>query len=162
MKKIKIVLVVLLGILTVSCSSSENALIEYTKNYKPANPDLYKTIISQDSIFFNAYNTCDMKKQSEYYADNIEFFHDQGGLMTSKKDLLEATEKNICGKVTRILVENSIEVYAINGYGAVETGLHKFKNKEQNNNEPSVPSKFIIIWHKKESGWEIAKVISLH
>jgi hypothetical protein len=161
--KLKQLFSVVLIFLTISaCSANKSALIEYEENYKPASAGLFRTIVQQDSIFFNAYNNCDLQKQKEYYSDNIEFFHDQGGLMTSKNDLLDATEKNICGKVTRILVENSIEVYPINGYGAVEIGLHKFKNKLENNGNPSYPSKFIIIWHQVDKKWEIAKVVSLH
>jgi hypothetical protein len=40
-----------------------------------------------DSTFFDAYNNCDMNKQAAIYADEIEFYHDQGGLMTSKQDI---------------------------------------------------------------------------
>ncbi|MBS1534309.1 MAG: nuclear transport factor 2 family protein [Bacteroidetes bacterium] len=114
-----------------------------------------------DQTFFDAYNQCDMKKQEAIYAADIEFFHDKGGLMTSKKELLEATQKNICGKVTRILIPGSIEVYPINHYGAVEMGFHRFYNNQEPNAE-SKPSKFIIVWKKENELWRIAKVVSLH
>ncbi|NNK17797.1 MAG: nuclear transport factor 2 family protein, partial [Maribacter sp.] len=94
-----------------------------------------------DSTYFTAYNTCDLKTQAEIIAEDVEFYHDQGGLSTSKKELLESIEKNICGKVTRELIEGSLEVHEIKGYGAVAMGLHKFHN----NQEPdaiSKPSKF--------------------
>src|SRR5690349_11058852 len=81
--------------------------------------DLFETVLKLDSAFFNAYNTCDMKSQEEFYSDSIEFYHDKGGLTTSKKEILDATKKNICGKVTRELVKGSIEVSPIPGYGAV-------------------------------------------
>src|SRR5215470_10023638 len=77
---------------------------------------LYQTIAELDSIFFTAYNTCDLKKQAEFYSDSIEFYHDQGGLVRSKQVILQATEKNICGKVTRELVKGSIEVSPIPNY----------------------------------------------
>ncbi|CAM4401576.1 nuclear transport factor 2 family protein [Zobellia nedashkovskayae] len=122
---------------------------------------LKETITKLDAEYFEAYNTCNMEKQSEMYAEDLEFYHDKGGLMTSKQDLLESLKKNICGKVTRELVEGSIEVYPINGFGAVEIGLHKFHN----NQEPdaiSKPGKFIMIWKKTDSIWKITRVISLH
>ncbi|MGP1990414.1 nuclear transport factor 2 family protein [Zobellia laminariae] len=122
---------------------------------------LKETITKLDADYFEAYNTCDLEKQSEMYSEDLEFYHDKGGLMTSKLDLLESLKKNICGKVTRELVEGSIEVYPINGFGAVEIGLHKFHN----NQEPdaiSEPGKFIIIWKKTDSNWKITRVISLH
>lgn len=64
-----------------------------------------------------------MEKQNDIYADKIEFFHDKSGLSTSKFDILTATEKNICGMVTRTLIEGSIEVYPIHDYGALEIGV---------------------------------------
>ena len=72
---------------------------------------LYNTIVHMDSVYFNAYNSCDMATQAAIYADSIEFYHDGSGLETSKKDLLKAIKENICGKVTRQLVNGSIEVY---------------------------------------------------
>jgi ketosteroid isomerase-like protein len=132
----------------------------FYSSYSQTN-DLYNTIVKLDSIFFNAYNTCDINKQAAFYSDSIEFYHDKGGLMTSKQDILEATRKNICGKVTRELVKGSIEVYPINGYGAVEMGLHKFHNNTEKDAIPHA-SKFIIVWHNKNDNWTITRVISLH
>ena len=128
-----------------------------------ASDQLYHQIVQQDSLYFLAYNTCDMKTQADYYADNIEFYHDKGGFSSSKKDLLTAIEKNICGKVTRELIQGSIEVSPIPGYGAVEIGLHKFHNhQEPESNQPHTGSRFVIVWHQLNNKWEITRVISLH
>ena len=125
------------------------------------NLQLEKIIVQMDSVYFAAYNNCDMAKQAELYTEDIEFYHDKGGLETSKEKLLQSIEDNVCGKVTRILVKGSIEVSEIPGYGAIVMGLHKF----QNNQEPeaiSKPSKFITIWKDTDVGWKMARVISLH
>ena len=122
--------------------------------------DLYKTVVELDSTFFAAYNNCDMAKQAEIYNDSIEFFHDKGGLQTSKKEILADTKKYICGKVTRKLIKGSVEVSPIPGYGAVELGSHAFYNKEENTT--SNPSKFVIVWKNTDGKWTITKVISLH
>ncbi len=131
------------------------------KGYVPDDKALYNTIVAMDSLFFDAYNHCDLEKQTAIYADDIEFYHDTGGLMTSKKDIVDATEKYICGKVTRELVKGSIEVYPIKDYGAVEMGYHKFYNNQEPD-APSHPSKFIIMWQHINNDWKITKVISLH
>ena len=102
-----------------------------------------------------------MNKQALIYSDKIEFFHDKGGLMTSKKDILDATERNICGKVTRELIKGSIEVYPIKDYGAVQIGFHKFHNNQEPNAESS-PSKFVTVWNNDKGEWKMTKVISLH
>jgi hypothetical protein len=132
-----------------------------TYQYVPSSKELYDTIVHMDSVYFTAYNTCDMDKQAAIYADSIEFYHDKGGLMTSKKDILAAIKENICGKVTRVLVKGSIEVYPIAGFGAVEIGLHKFINHAESES-PSKPDKFIVIWRLKNDKWQITRVISLH
>lgn len=123
--------------------------------------ELYSTIVKMDSIYFTAYNNCDMATQSALFAEDLEFYHDKGGLATSKQDILKSIENNICGKVKRELVKGSIEVYPIKGFGAVEIGMHKFYN----NQEPdaiSLPSKFITIWKQEGETWKMSRVISLH
>ena len=149
-------------ILVSSCSTARINTDKESEKYKPDSQELYDTIVNLDSVFFNAYNTCNIDVQAAFYSDSIEFYHDQGGLITSKQDILDATKRNICGKVTRELVKGSIEVYPISGYGAVEMGLHKFHNNTQEENSPSKIGKFVIIWQHKAHQWKIRRVISLH
>ena len=131
------------------------------KGQETQDSELYNTIIELDKTYFKAYNECDMKTQSEFYDDDIEFYHDKGGLATDKTELLKSIERNICGKVTRTLIEESVEVHPIKGFGAVQIGMHKFYN----NQEPdaiSKPTKFIVVWKKTDSKWLMSRVISLH
>ena len=137
------------------------AQINEIPEYKPSDKKLHNEIVKMDAKYFNAYNTCDMKTQAEIYDEDLEFFHDKGGLSTSKSNILKSLEKNICNKVTRTLIKGSIEVYPIKNYGAIEIGYHKFFNKEEPNAK-STPSKFIIVWKNKNNSWKITKVISLH
>lgn len=162
-KKMRKILFIILSIsLFVACSSKSNTY-RLTKNYQPDDIALYKTIVSLDSAFFQAYNTCDLNLDtySSFYSEDIEFYHDNGGYMNSKKDIVEGTKKHVCGKVTRELVKGSIEVYPIKDFGAIEIGLHKFHNSEEPNSTASV-GRFTIIWKKVNSEWKIVKVISLH
>jgi len=129
--------------------------------YVPINKELYNIIVTLDKEYFDAYNNCDMKKQASLYSEDLEFFHDKGGLSTSKQEVLSSIEKNICGKVTRTLIEESIEVYPIKDYGAIEIGYHKFYNNQEPNAK-SRASKFIMVWKKEGEKWKISKVISLH
>ena len=160
----KAILSFALFLLLVSCSTSKSNDYQLTKNYTPDNPELYKTIVKLDSVFFDAYNHCDTKFETyaDFYTEDIEFYHDQGGLSNSKKDILEGTKKYICGKVTRTLVPGSIEVYPIKDYGAIEIGLHSFSNNTNPPDEPKKISRFTIFWKKTAEGWKIAKVVSLH
>ena len=145
-------------------SSITAAQYQLTKNYKPDDPLLYDTIVKLDSMFFGAYNSCltNLDKYASFYADSIEFYHDKGGLNRSKAAIVEATKKNICGKVTRELVKGSIEVYPIPGYGAVEMGLHIFHNNQEPPPKDPKVSRFIIVWANTANGWRISRVVSLH
>ncbi|TLP80282.1 nuclear transport factor 2 family protein [Maribacter sp. ACAM166] len=150
MKSLKLLLVLLI---TVSSTM--------VKGQEALDSALYKTIMELDKTYFKAYNECDMKTQAEFYTEDIEFYHDKGGLATDKAELLKSIEKNICGKVTRTLIEESVEVHPIKDFGAVQIGRHKFYN----NQEPdavSKPTKFIVTWKKTDTNWLISRVISLH
>jgi hypothetical protein len=154
--------ILLFAIATTVCSAQKKITKEPTYKYIPDDVELYKTIVAMDSTFFQAYNTCDLNKQAVIYSNNIEFYHDQGGLMTVKQEILDGTEKYICGKVTRELVKGSLEVYPIKDFGAVEIGLHKFYNNTEKESTPSHASKFIIFWKNDNNNWTITKVVSLH
>ncbi len=150
MKKLKLILGI--GFMVMTSSAMAQA---------QKDSELYTTIARMDSIYFNAYNTCDMEKQAEIFDEDIEFYHDKGGFSKDKQALLESLEKNICGKVTRTLVDGSIEVHPIENFGAVEIAMHKFYNKEERNAK-SKARKFIVIWKQIGDNWKISRVVSLH
>lgn len=131
--------------------------------YKPDDPALFDTIARLDSLFFNDYNTCTvhLTEYAGFYAEDLEFYHDKGGYMHSKKDVVEGTRKNICGKVTRHLIPGTLEIYPIAGYGAIEIGYHYFHNSQEPDAKPH-PGRFVITWHNTPEGWKITRVISLH
>lgn len=145
-----------------ACSSTKNNIYNYV--YQPDDKQLFDTIVKLDSIFFAAYNTCNINLDihASFYADSLEFYHDKGGLMKNKQEVIEATKKNVCGKVTRELIKGSIEVYPIKDFGAIEVGLHKFYNNTDSSSANARAGKFIIFWQQKNNQWKITKVVSLH
>lgn len=159
--KSKLILLLAVGIVTTSCISikakSKRTIVKKEK-YVPVDRELYNTVVALDKRFFEAYNTCDMETQNELMSEDIEFFHDKGGLATSKSQIMESLKNNICGKVTRTLIEGSVEVYPIAGYGAVQMGEHKFFNNQEPNAK-SIPSKFVTIWKNTNGNWQITRVI---
>jgi len=129
--------------------------------YVPSDQSLHDNILAMDKKFFDAYNSCDLETQSEIISDDMEFYHDLGGLETDKATLIQAVKENICDKVTRQLVAGSMEVYPIAGHGAVSEGYHVFFNKLEPD-APQKPSKFITIWKQTEEGWKMSRIVSLH
>ena len=152
---------IIVVIFFLSCNEEPEKKAYKIREYVPTDIKLYDEIAAMDKDFFDAYNTCDLEKQASIYADDIEFFHDKGGLMTSKKEIIAGTKRYICGKVTRELIEETIEVYPINNYGAVQIGYHKFHNNQEPDAE-SIPSKFITMWYNDNGKWKMTKAISLH
>ncbi|WP_271784418.1 nuclear transport factor 2 family protein [Aquimarina algiphila] len=138
----------IISISFLSCKSESEKKDNQIRQYTPVNKNLFNEILAMDKEFFDAYNTCDLKKQADIYSDDIEFFHDKGGLMTSKQDIIDGTKRNICGKVTRTLLKESVEVYPIHDYGAVQIGFHKYYNNQEPDAE-SIPMKFILIWNNQ-------------
>ena len=143
-----------LSVITLLCTGTLPAQLE-------KDSELYQTILKQDQVYFDAYNSCDLDTQAALLSDDLEFYHDQGGLSLSKADIISSIKTNICGKVRRELIAESVEIHEIKGFGAVAIGLHKFYNSE----EPdaiSKPSRFITLWKNQGDSWKMHRIVSLH
>jgi hypothetical protein len=122
-------------------------------------PDaLFETIKSLDAKLFDAYNHCNLETLGSMVSDDLEFYHDQTGLMVGKAPFLAAIKQNICGKVQRTLLEDTLEVYPLKGYGAVEIGIHRFHHPNEPDNVGD--AKFVTIWHDDNGVWKVTRVIS--
>jgi hypothetical protein len=119
----------------------------------------FETLAALDAQMFDTYNKCDLQKNRAFFADDLEFYHDQGGLTTGADTLVEQLRKNICGKTRRELVPGSLEVHELKGYGAVQIGVHRFFSPIDAK-EPVGEAKFIHIWRYKDGMWKITRVIS--
>ena len=124
--------------------------------------DLFQAIVDQDAALFGAYNTCDLKKFDSLLAPDIEFFHDHGGVTLGHAALTESIKKNICGKLTRELLPDSLEVYPMDNYGALEIGTHRFHQINAEKAEPDGEGKFVMLWQydKPTKTWKVTRVFS--
>jgi ketosteroid isomerase-like protein len=138
------------------------SILNLAPAHRPVEPKtLYDSIVAMDAAWEDAYNNCKLDVMSDVISEDLEFYHDQGGLTTSKPQLMEAFKNNICGKVTRELKKGSIEVSPIPNYGAVQMGMHAFHNSQEPNAKPHF-SKFVHVWKREGKKWRITRVISLH
>jgi hypothetical protein len=129
----------------------------------PKTDPLYQTILDLDRSLFGASNACDMAKFSALIADDLEFYHDKSGLSAGKTALVSATEKNICHKVRRELVDATFEVYPLANYGAMEVGTHTFCNLSDTPicaPATNGDGKFVMLWRKDGDTYKLARVIS--
>ena len=122
--------------------------------------ELVKAITTLDAELFDAYNTCNLEKFGSLIAEDVEFYHDQGGVTLGRAALVESVKNNICGKVTRELVPGTLEAHYMKGYGAVEMGVHRFHHPGHDDTEPLGEGKFIHLWQYKDGAWKITRVIS--
>jgi hypothetical protein len=122
--------------------------------------ELDQAITSLDAALFDSYNRCDLVKFGNFFADDVEFYHDQGGLTLGKANLTESVRKNICGKVTRELVRGTLQVHLMKGFGAVEMGVHRFHHPGHEDTEPVGEGKFIHLWQYRGGAWKITRAIS--
>ena len=113
-----------------------------------------------DAALFDSYNKCDLDKFASYFVDDVEFYHDQGGLTLGKTALTDSVKKNICGKVTRELVPGSLKVFHMTGYGLLETGVHRFHHPGHEDTEGVGEGQFIHLWQYKDGAWKVTRVIS--
>ncbi len=122
--------------------------------------ELYRKIESLDSILFTAFNTCDLKTFSSMLAEDLEFYHDKGGL-TDYAHSVNVTTENCERKLglVRTLVPDSMEVYPIGDYGAVQIAAHRFCHME-NGKEDCGTFKFVHVWKNDNGNWKISRVVS--
>jgi len=125
---------------------------------KAQSGELFDKVQSLDTQLFDAYNHCDLKTLGAMVSDDLEFYHDKTGLAVGKEPFITAIRENICGKVERILVPGTLEVYPIAGYGAVEIGVHRFHHPGQPDNVGE--AKFVTLWQNKDGLWKVTRAIS--
>jgi ketosteroid isomerase-like protein len=122
--------------------------------------ELYRTIADLDEALFAAYNRCDVDAFRDLVAEDLEFYHDQDGEVTDREVLVGALRNNICGKVRRELVVDSLEVYPIEGIGALETGVHLFHHPGREEIDGVGQGRFIHLWRRTDDGWKLSRVFS--
>jgi hypothetical protein len=129
---------------------------------EPAAPsELFQTISKLDKEVFDAIDRCDMQTEASFWSDDAEFYHDKSGLMVGRQQIVDAIKNNLCGKVKRELVPGTFEIYPLDGYGAVEIGVHRFLHPWEQDHGVVGEAKFIHVWQHKDGTWKITRVISI-
>jgi Domain of unknown function (DUF4440) len=123
--------------------------------------DLDKAITELDRQIFGAYNHCDLKKFDSLLADDVEFYHDQGGVTLGREKLTESIKNNICtGDTQRVLVPGTLKIYYMKGYGAIEMGVHRFLHPKTEAVNGTGEASFVQLWRYKDGAWKLTRVMS--
>jgi ketosteroid isomerase-like protein len=128
----------------------------------PSDP-LYKAILESDQRLFDAYNRCDLPAFGAMVTDDVEFYHDKGGLMIGKAPLLKALKDNVCNVTRRELLKDTLEVYPLANYGAIEIATHTFCNLKETPVCAAATNgtgKLVHLWKKQGDSYVLARVLS--
>lgn len=131
----------------------------------PAAKALYDTLFRLDSALFSIAYTCQPDKVAAFFTEDLEFYHDKGGVTRSLKTFLENLERNFCGndkpKLRRELVPGSLQVYPMDNYGAIQMGEHRFYISQNGQPEKLTGiAKFTHLWQFRDGKWRITRVLS--
>jgi hypothetical protein len=123
--------------------------------------DLDKAITALDTRLFDAYNHCDLKTFDSLLSDDVEFYHDQGGVTLGRQKLTESVKNNICtGDTQRLLVPGTLKIYYMKGYGAIEMGVHRFLHPKTEAANGTGEASFVHLWQYKDGAWKVSRVLS--
>jgi ketosteroid isomerase-like protein len=161
MKKLRLIrtIALVLGFFSLSAASVHGQTKVPALEDIKSQAELDKAITALDADVFDAYNHCDLAKFSSYLADDVEFYHDRGGVTLGKAKLTESVKKNICGTdVQRELVPGTFQAHLMSGYGAVELGVHRFLHPKTN--ARTGEASFVHLWQYKDGAWKMTRVVS--
>jgi hypothetical protein len=128
----------------------------------PAGAELEQTILTQDSAFWAAYNACEVEKMMSFVAENVEFYHDKGGVTNSRTNLAKAMKEGLCrsgnNEISRRPVDGTIKVFPIAGVGAILSGQHTFHGVA-NPGDDGI-AYFFHLWTYAAGNWKMTRVFS--
>jgi len=151
----------ILPLLVVLSSLSSAAVFAQGRPEAAPPAELARTLAALDAQLFDSFNRCELEKFASFFAEGVEFYHDKGGVTLSSKSVVESVKNNICGKMRREVVAESLEAHPIPGFGAMQMGSHLFY--ELNAKPGSAPvgaARFVHLWQFKDGAWKITRVIS--
>lgn len=134
------------------------------------NSDLYKIILSKDSLLFDVgFNTCDISQFEQLLSTDFEFTHDKDSI-SNKEKFLEGFKNGLCKspetyKSRRELVRESTQIYPLYKnktlYGAIQMGNHRFYETIAGKKETYAGSaKFTHVWSLENKVWKLTRSLS--
>ncbi|QWP78219.1 nuclear transport factor 2 family protein [Lysobacter sp. K5869] len=128
----------------------------------PEGQALTDRVAGLDTQLFDSFNRCADPEQFARHAalfdENVEFYHDVGGVTWTREKMLENTRRNVCGKIRRELVQGSLRVYPLPGFGAMEIGEHRFCAPDGGACQGR--GEFVMLWRYEGDQWRVTRVLS--
>lgn len=164
----------LAGLLLLACTGVRadeppKAEIHLTPGAAPPSPEVVAVLAEKDRQLFDAVFGCKLDVLATLVADDFEFIHDKWGrtadsgaaFMQGMRDNCKAQETGQNFRARRELVEGSLRVYMLNGFGAMQVGEHRFYALQSGQPDRLTEAgKFIDVWRQIDGDWKLARVIS--
>ncbi len=128
-----------------------------------------QTILYKDSLFWYAYNNCDVQNLGDFFTDDLEFYHDKGGITIGLENLAMSMKKNLCSdenfRLRREEVKGSVKVFPLQKsneiYGAIISGSHLFYIVQKGKKEKlDGLARFTHLWILKDNRWKMSRILS--
>ncbi len=136
-------------------------------NLKPApgllpHQRLVQEITEADQHLFEAFGACDVTRYASFLSGDLEFYHDRTGKTGYEQNLKALRDRCAEGiHLRRELLESSLVVNAVPGYGAIEAGTHRFYSRQPDGSERvDGTAQFTNVWSKASGSWKLVRIIS--
>ena len=145
------------------------SLISSLFGYSQTDSEIKEAILKKDKKFWDAYNTCQTNDMKEFLSEDVEFYHDNGGITLGADNLTNSIQKNLCSKpdfkVRREAINSTVTVDILDKnnviYGVIVSGSHHFYITQNNEKEfKSGKAKFFHLWLLKEGNWKMTRILS--
>lgn len=135
-----------------------------------ATSELVAAVTAADTALFAAvFDTCDIDALAAMVTDDMEFFHDKHGQTArSGAEFIDSIRAKCDGQrdgsnflSRRELVHASLETWPLPGYGALQSGEHRFYALAEGQPDRLVETgRFTHVWKNEEGRWRLARVLS--
>lgn len=135
-----------------------------------ASTELHAELAQLDQQLFKAaFTDCRADQLSPLIAADFEFYHDKSGLIAeSGQQFIDSVASGCAARETgeniqasRELTEDSMRVYPLNNYGAIQTGHHRFYGfKEDGTKVLRETAQFTHVWQQTDGKWQLTRVLS--
>jgi uncharacterized protein DUF4440 len=127
------------------------------------------TVLARDAAFWAAYNRCDVPAMADYFTEDVEFYHDRGGLTRGHEAMVASLRDSLCGhpesRVRREEVPGAVHLYPMKKddvvYAAVLAGEHLFYVLQKD--KPEIldgRARFADLWVLDKGTWRMSRVLS--
>lgn len=126
-------------------------------------------ILKEDSLFWKAYNSCDLSSMKTFFSSDLEFYHDKGGLTFGADKMVKNFGEGPCSpngdyRLRREAVPGTVKVFTLRQadtvYGAIIRGSHVFYIVKNGQSRRDGLAQFTHVWMKRDGNWKMTRVLS--